>query len=82
MAPRVDWFRLILAVERTGIDVNEISRRIDVPFETVRGWRNQGAEPRYSAGDRLVRLWREATLATDEPPERTDRGVSVGRAKA
>ena len=81
-AGRVDWFRVIVEIERAGVSVAAISARIGAPFETVRGWRNQGAEPRYRTGAALVELWREVTDQPGAAPPDAELGhLSAARAK-
>ena len=56
---RVDWFRIIADLNGRGVAVAEIARRIQVPHPTVMGWKNDGAEPRYGDGNKLIVLWQE-----------------------
>lgn len=53
----IDWFRILSDLKAAGLGVYVISDLIDVPKATIMGWKNSGAEPRYSAGERLVELW-------------------------
>lgn len=53
---RIDWFRVITEVLRCGHSIQSTADAIDVARTTLIGWK-QGAEPRYSEGERLVLLW-------------------------
>lgn len=57
---RIDWFRVITMVLRSGYSIQSAADSIDVARTTLIGWK-QGAEPRYSEGERLVLLWCEVT---------------------
>lgn len=58
---RVDWFKLIVELERVGFTPYDISEQIDVARSTVVHWRNDGTEPRHLDGERLVTFWAAAT---------------------
>lgn len=53
---RVDWFKVITQLVRAGYSPHVVSSAIGVPRSTLIGWK-QGAEPRYTEGERLVTLW-------------------------
>lgn len=53
---RVDWFKVITQLSRAGLSPHAVSDAIGVPRSTLIGWK-QGAEPRYTEGERLVSLW-------------------------
>lgn len=57
---RIDWFRVITAVLRSGYSLQSAADEIGIARTTLIGWR-QGAEPRYSEGERLVLLWCKIT---------------------
>jgi len=57
---RIDWFRVITTVLRSGFYIQALADEIGVACTTLIGWR-QGAEPRYSEGKRLVLLWCQKT---------------------
>ncbi len=59
---RIDWFRVITMVLRDGYSIQSAADAIGVARTTLIGWK-QGAEPRYSEGERLVLLWCEVTGA-------------------
>ncbi len=56
---RVDWFRIIADLNGRGLSTHDISSRIGVAQSTLIGWKNDGAEPRYSDGNKLIILWQE-----------------------
>lgn len=53
---RIDWFRVITMVLRGGYSIQTAADTINVARTTLIGWK-QGAEPRYTEGERLVSLW-------------------------
>lgn len=57
---RIDWFRVITTVLRSGYSIQALADEIGIARTTLIGWR-QGAEPRYSEGERLVLLWGQVT---------------------
>lgn len=59
-AKRIDWFRVITMVLRGGYSIQSAADVIDVARTTLIGWK-QGAEPRYTEGERLVLLWMDVT---------------------
>ena len=57
---RVDWFTVITGLSRAGYSPQSVADAIAVPRSTLLGWK-QGAEPRYTEGERLVLFWVQAT---------------------
>lgn len=57
---RIDWFRVIVDLTNQKIRTRKIAFIIQTAHPTVLGWK-QGTEPRHDAGERLIRLWMEAT---------------------
>lgn len=53
---RVDWFRVITGLSKAGYTPHIVSDAIGIARTTLIGWK-QGAEPRYTEGERLVSLW-------------------------
>ena len=53
---RVDWFRIITDITRSGVALYEIARELDVSKSTVVGWK-QGSEPSHHAGEALIDFW-------------------------
>lgn len=58
---RVDWFRVIVELERHGFTPYDISDQIETARSTVVHWRNDGTEPRHLDGERLIKFWSAAT---------------------
>lgn len=52
----VDWFRVIVDLERKGYGPTIIALSIDAPKTTILGWK-QGSRPRFEEGDSLIDLW-------------------------
>jgi hypothetical protein len=76
---RVDWFRVIVNLERQGYSIRDLAFLV----ERGKGWiehlkNSPGAEPRYDDGSVLLDLWCEAMdkPLTDVPRE----GYSIGTA--
>lgn len=57
---RVDWFAILIDLNRRGIPTSSLTGIIGVPKGTILGWK-QGAEPNHADGERLVGLWLRMT---------------------
>lgn len=57
---RIDWFQVITGLNRAGYSPQSVADAIGVARTTLLGWK-QGAEPRYSEGERLVVFWCQIT---------------------
>ncbi|WP_286973566.1 hypothetical protein [Pseudomonas sp.] len=57
---RVDWFQVITALGRAGYSPQSVADAIGVARTTLLGWK-QGAEPRYTEGEKLVAFWCQTT---------------------
>lgn len=57
---RVDWFAVITVLSRSGYSPQSVADAIGVARTTLLGWK-QGAEPRYTEGERLVSFWCQIT---------------------
>jgi hypothetical protein len=64
---RVDWFRVIVDLERLLGSTAAVAERAGIPRTTLVHWRLTDSDPRYQAGEALARLWRELTSETDLP---------------
>lgn len=61
MNDRVDWFTVILDIQRTKkFSLRDIGRKIGMHYSTLITWK-QGAEPKYRDGSNLIRLWVKST---------------------
>lgn len=56
----VDWFSVITLLLRSGYSLASVAAHVQVPKSTLIGWK-QGAEPRYSEGERLIAFWVQVT---------------------
>ena len=57
---KIDWFRVIVDLERSGYSFTSIATVIDVARSTIIGWK-QGAAPRWEDGECLLDLWMTVT---------------------
>ena len=55
---RVDWWRLLEDLRRTGLSLEAISGAVSIPKSTLLGYRNLDAEPKHADGTLLVALWK------------------------
>lgn len=58
---RIDWFRVIVNLERQGFAIRDLAFRL----EKSKGWvehlkNSPGAEPRFDDGNALLELWCDA----------------------
>lgn len=56
----VDWFRVIVDLERSGYKQRDIALSVNAPRTTLLGWR-QGAAPKWNEGERLIAFWCRVT---------------------
>lgn len=54
--PEVDWKRVLLDFVRWGWKLKAVALAINVPYSTLMGWWNDGAEPRFEDGRALLKL--------------------------
>lgn len=54
----IDWWRILTDINRAGVTVSEAAERTGIPRTTILGYKNSGAEPRHSDGERILALWR------------------------
>lgn len=57
---RVDWFTVLLDLQRAGLPAMQVSQSTSIPKSTILGWK-QGAEPKYADGEKIVKLWMRIT---------------------
>lgn len=78
---RVDWFRVIVNLERCGLSIREIADRVGMSKGWVEHLKNSpGAEPRYDDGSVLLAMWSdEMDKPMDDVPLE---GISIGRQPA
>lgn len=78
---RVDWFRVIVALERKGHSSYSLAEATKVPRSTFGGWRCGDHEPSHHGGEALIALWmRETVMPRSELPMR-DAPASVAKAR-
>lgn len=56
----IDWFQVITGLSRAGYSPQSVADAIGVARTTLLGWK-QGAEPRYTEGERLLAFWCQIT---------------------
>jgi len=54
---RVDWWRVIDDLRRTGLRVEDMSAGTGIPRSTLAGYKNLDVEPKHADGTALLRLW-------------------------
>lgn len=69
---KIDWFRIVVDLERKGYSHIAIAAAIDVSKSTMQGWK-QGATPRWEEGERLIELWVAVTTNGRETVHRVKR---------
>lgn len=57
---KIDWFRVIVDLERNGYPHKSIAACVGVGKTTVFDWK-QGASPRFEDGEALLLLWETVT---------------------
>lgn len=57
---RVDWFRVLVDLDRLGFPLLDVSEQIEIPRTTMMGWQN-GSEPSHAHGETLITFWSAAT---------------------
>jgi len=73
---RVDWFAVLVELDRLGFPVSDVAEQIDTPRTTLLGWK-QGAEPKHGDGERLLTFWSAATGKDRECLPRTEEAGSL-----
>lgn len=78
----LDWFFVIVDLERKGYTLQAIGQSIGRSKGTVGGWRCGDHEPGYEGGEALVGLWMSVTgKGRAELPRRLVVGFSAARVK-
>jgi hypothetical protein len=54
---RIDWWRMIEDLRRTGLSIDAIADGTKIPKATLMGYRNNDAEPKHADGEQLKQLW-------------------------
>ncbi len=58
---RIDWFALLVQLDRAGCNINRLSRELDIPNTTIRGWRLGHGRPRFEEALRVIVYWSQRT---------------------
>lgn len=58
---QVDWFRVIVDLERSGLSQANIAKQAGIGLGTVHGLKVLGAEPLFWRGVRILVFWMERT---------------------
>lgn len=63
---RIDWFRVIVDLERKGWTPRRISDHpeVDIPRSTLVGWKLGNGRPKFEEGLRVILLWSEVCEKT------------------
>lgn len=77
---RVDWFRVLVQLDRAGLNVPTVARALGVSRKTLYSIRSF-AEPRHDTGQALIRLWCATLGHTAEAVPTRTKDVSVAKAK-
>lgn len=54
---RVDWFRMFADLKRNGWSVWNIAEQTGLPRERLRGWQNNGHEPKHTDGEAFIAFY-------------------------
>ncbi|KHJ66589.1 hypothetical protein QU24_18530 [Pantoea rodasii] len=66
---KIDWFRILSDMSRSGYSLQDIAEELDVVASTLIGWK-KGASPRHHTGEALIELWcRVNSKGRDELPK-------------
>lgn len=77
----VDWFQVLTDLKKVGLSMYDVSDLIDVPKATLLSWKNDGAQPRYDPGSKLVALWCARRNQNQDELPRRKAPMSAARAK-
>jgi len=75
---RVDWWRMIEDLRKTGLSIEAIADGCKLPKSTLLGYRNLDAEPKHADGEQLKQLW----LRRMVPPLPVQKGDTRSRRPA
>lgn len=53
----VDWWRIIVDLHRAGMTIRKIANQLGVGRNKVNRWKNEGVNPDWIEGGRLMTLW-------------------------
>ena len=62
----VHWFAVVRDLKYAGLSMRNIAKQIDLSRSQVARMYNENAEPKFAAGERLLRLWMLQTGKSEE----------------
>lgn len=72
-SPRIDWFMVIVDLERCGMSWRDVGKQMGMSKGWVEHLKNSpGSSPRHDDGEALIELWCDATSKahSEAPRER------------
>lgn len=63
----IDWFRVIVSLERGGYPIKEIAKHVGVHPRTVGYWKSGITSPKWEDGQSLLGLWVKITIGKNFP---------------
>lgn len=64
MTLAVDWFRVIVQLQRAGLSQRQIAKEIEVSPRTIRNYQQAICEPSYSKGAALLEIHKSVIRST------------------
>ncbi|WP_085248082.1 hypothetical protein [Gilliamella mensalis] len=63
---KIDWFIVISDLQRNKISMSRLATDLKVSERTIANWKSVN-EPKYSAGIKIIELWRKTMNRTEIP---------------
>lgn len=68
---RIDWFRVIVDIERSGWSLRKLGAEVGVPHSTLQGWKLEHGRPKFEESVRVIVVWGERTkLPVEQVPRK------------
>lgn len=64
---RINWFRIIVELQKSGMTFHDIRRETGICAGSISAYKQGTSEPRHSAGEKLLALHRMRCLSPDPP---------------
>lgn len=64
---RIDWFRVVVDLERSGLTQAEIADQVEISKTQVNAYKSLWSEPRFHVGLLMLGLWVERTKQSALP---------------
>lgn len=81
-AHMVNWFRVIVDLERAGYGVRAMEKKTGLPRATLNDWKCEVSRPSHFGGEQLIALWMiETGLPRERLPLKTGGQLSAARVK-